>query len=89
MVAIYQSTAEYQRMIRQQSLQVVLGLGLGSLVFIALLLYLVRRILTPLQEVARAADAIASGDLTAAIPRWKAGTKWAGSWGPSGHGHFS
>jgi len=67
-VAIYQSTAEYQRMIRQQSLQVVLGLGLGSLVFIALLLYLVRRILTPLQEVALAADAIASGDLTAAIP---------------------
>jgi len=67
-VAVYQNTAEYQAMIRRQSWQVVIGLALGSVVFIVLLLYMVRRILAPLQAVGRAADAIAGGDLTVDLP---------------------
>lgn len=67
-VAVYQNTAPYQSMIRRQSLQVVIGLVLGSVVFIALLLYMVRRILAPLQSMGRAADAIAAGDLTVDLP---------------------
>src|SRR5690606_22311975 len=67
-VAIYQDTSEYQNMIRRQSGQVVVSLGLGSAVFIALLLYMVRRILSPLNAVGQAADAIARGDLTVELP---------------------
>ncbi len=67
-VAIYQDTSEYQNMIRRQSGQVVVSLGLGSAVFIALLLYMVRRILSPLKAVGQAADAIARGDLTVELP---------------------
>lgn len=67
-VAVHQNTAEYQEMIRRQSLQVVLSLAAGSVVFIAFLLVLVRRILSPLSAVGRAADAIAGGDLTVSLP---------------------
>lgn len=67
-VAVYQNVAGYQQMINRQSRQLIILLTVGSLVFIGLMFYLVRRILAPLQAVARAADAIAGGDFTVTIP---------------------
>ena len=62
-VAVYQNVAGYQQMINRQSRQLIILLTVGSLVFIGLMFYLVRRILAPLQAVARAADAIAEETL--------------------------
>ncbi|HHT73593.1 MAG TPA: HAMP domain-containing protein [Firmicutes bacterium] len=67
-VGVYQDIGGYRRMITQQSLQMIIILAVGSGVFIALLLYLMGRVLAPLQTVAQAADAIAAGDLTGELP---------------------
>ncbi len=68
MVAVAVNTAGYQQMIMRQSLQLIAGLAVGSLVFIGILSYVLRRILRPLQAVSEAADAIADGDFTARLP---------------------
>ncbi|NLV92261.1 MAG: HAMP domain-containing protein [Firmicutes bacterium] len=67
-VTIFQDIAEYQRMILTQTLQLIVVLVVGAIGFTGLLLYLVGRILTPLQMVGRAAETIASGDLTVVVP---------------------
>lgn len=67
-VGVYQNIADYQRIIARRSWQLIAILAAGSFLFVVLLLYLVGRVLRPLQVVAEAADAVAEGDLTAEIP---------------------
>lgn len=67
-VGVYQDTSAYQDLIMRQSLQLIIILVVGSVLFIGILLYLVRRILLPLQELGKAAAAVAEGDFTVTIP---------------------
>lgn len=70
-VAVFQNTAPYQKLIMGQTVQLLVLLVVGVALFSVILLYLVQRLLKPLRTLGQAADTIAAGNLTVDVPEVK------------------